>query len=213
MSQQTAGPRVAAQILLLIVTALLLHLTIEHHDNMVLRLGLALVQLGCAGFLAIGGNTRPVMGRLAPFACCLLLPIGLLAPKPGMVAMVLVSHTSIYLGLTWLFGRSLRPGHEPLVTSLAATVEPTLTTTMRRYTRQVTWLWTLYGPVQIALSLILLASAPLALWSAFVNLGDLPLLVCVLLGEYGFRRWWLKGSSKATLGATLAAASRCWQCK
>ena len=174
-------------------------------------LGLALVQLGCAGFLAISGGARRLMVRLAPFACCLLLPISLLAPRPGLVAMVLVSHTSIYAGLTWLFGRSLRPGHEPLVTTLAATVEPVLTTDMRRYTRQVTWLWTLYGPVQIALSLILLASAPLALWSAFVNLADPFLLVGVLLAEYGFRRWWLKGSSTASLGDTLVAARSCWR--
>ena len=193
------------------MTALLLHLSIEARNGLVLMLGLALVQAICAAFLAAGGEARRIGARLAPFACCLVLPAGLLAPKPGMVAMVLVSHLSIYGGLTWLFGRSLRPGHEPLVTAMAAEVEPGLTDDMRRYTRLVTWLWTLYGPVQIAVSLILLASARVAVWSAFVNLVDPLLLVCLLLAEYGFRRWWLKGSSTARLADTLTAARRQWR--
>jgi uncharacterized membrane protein len=173
--------------------------------------GLAPVQAACALLLAAGGPARPAATRLAPLACCLVLPACLLLPRPGLVGAVLISHTLLYGGLTILFGHSLLPGHEPLVTAMARRMEPVLTREMRIYTRHVTWLWTLYGSAQIAGSATLLAFAPLRDWSLFVNLLDLPLLLATFLGEFAFRRWRLRGSSTATLADTVLAATRGWR--
>src|SRR3978361_1652502 len=94
IGQHPAGLRIAARILLVIMTSLLLHIIIKRHEDMIFMLGLAAGQLGCAGFLAISSNASRLMVRLAPLACCLLLPVALLAPRSAMVAMVLISHGS-----------------------------------------------------------------------------------------------------------------------
>ncbi len=211
--QRLAALRVAARGSLLIATALLLHVLLSRGENRAAGWGvltaLALVQWVCATVLATqSGDARRRLARLAPFACCLLLPVGLLAPRPGLVSALLLSHSAVYGGLALVFGRSLRRGREPLVTTMARRAEPALTEPMRAYTRSVTWLWALYGVAQVALSLLLLSLAPLRVWSMFVNLLDLPLLAATFVAEYGFRQWWLQGSSVISLRETLAAAGR-----
>ena len=165
-----------------------------------------MLQAACAVLLAWRGSGRSLAGRLSPLACCLLLPAITLLPRPGMAAAILASHTALYGGLALLFGSSLLPGREPLVTGMARGMEPVLTREMRSYTRRVTWLWALYGPAQIACSLLLLRFASLHAWSVFVNLLDFPLLAAFFLGEYAYRRWSLRGSTRATLADTLRAA-------
>nr|WP_321986410.1 hypothetical protein [uncultured Lichenicoccus sp.] len=142
---------------------------------------------------------------------CLVWPGCLAVPRLGVVATLLASHTTLYAALTALFGASLLPGRTPLVTAMAREVEQQVTPRILAYTRRVTWLWTLYGPTQVAASMLLLALAPLRIWSIFVNLLDLPLLVAVFLGEFAFRRWWLRGESQARLADGWHAARRRWR--
>jgi uncharacterized membrane protein len=200
-----------ARLVLLFITAFLLHLGLTRHANAMVLLALALVQASIALALAASGKPRGLAARIAPLASCLALPACLMLSRSGVVGTVLISHTTLYGGLTVLFGRSLLPGHEPLVTAMARKTEPVLTAEMRSYTRRVTWAWTLYGPAQIGTSLILLAFAPLHAWSVFVNLLDPPLLVAMFLGEFACRRWCLHGSSTASLRDTLLAARQYWQ--
>ncbi|WP_428391588.1 hypothetical protein [Lichenicoccus sp.] len=187
--------------LLLAATALLLHLGLQRPLAWTALAALAAVQVLCVATLRSPGG----------LAFLLALPACALMPRLGVVAALLVSHTALYGGLTLLFGRSLLPGREPLVTAMARIVEPELTPTMRVYTRRVTWLWTLYGPMQIAVSLLLLRFATLRAWSVFVNLIDLPLLASTFGLEFAARRWLLGGRSQATLRDTVRVAVLHWR--
>jgi uncharacterized membrane protein len=97
------------------------------------------------------------------------------------------THAALYLGLLLLFGRTLLPRREALVTRLARRFEDPLPPVVARYTRGVTWAWALFAAGQLAASALLLALAPAATWSFFVNALEWPLIAAMFLGEYACR--------------------------
>ncbi len=100
----------------------------------------------------------------------------------------LLQHAGIQALLGLAFGRTLRAGEVPMVSSLAAIAHgKELSPALARYTRQVTWAWTVYFAAMTALSLLLFWLAPVAVWSVFANLLNLPLLVLMFAAEYSAR--------------------------
>lgn len=96
-----------------------------------------------------------------------------------------------YLGLLWLFGRSLFADRQALVTRMARFVHGSdLPADIERYTRQVTILWSLFFAIMIVVSLVLLLFVSVESWLFFANVLNLPLVVGVFVGEYGYR--WLR---------------------
>ena len=124
---------------------------------------------------------------------------------PGVAAL---SHGVIYLGVGLLFGLSLRPGQEALVSRLARRVEPDPTPAVLAYARGVTWLWTGFCAAQIAVSALLLATAPLPVWSIFVNVLGGPLIGLTFAAEYALRRWRFRHMRMASLAETVRAFRR-----
>ena len=63
---------------------------------------------------------------------------------------------------------------------------------MEVYTRRVTWAWCMFCGAQLAVSLVLLLTATDEVWSFFVNVMDLPLLLTMFAVEYCWRlyRFW-----------------------
>src|SRR6185436_6251882 len=59
-------------------------------------------------------------------------------------ALPLLTQLAICMGLMWLFGRTLLPGREPLVTFIARLVHGPLPAPIMRYTRNVTRAWTAF---------------------------------------------------------------------
>lgn len=106
----------------------------------------------------------------------------------GLAAAYSVPHAAIYLSLLGLFARTLRPGHEPLVTRLARRVHGTLPPELRAYTRRVTGAWCAFFAAQILVSALLLRFASPGHWSLFVNVLNFPLLALMFSGEYIYRR-------------------------
>lgn len=105
----------------------------------------------------------------------------------------LLQNVSMQSLMAWVFGRTLRPGQEPLISQLArrihrADYSPAIAT----YTRQATWAWTLYFVAMALISLLLFVAAPLAVWSWFVNFLSFILLGLMFAGEYAVRRWRLR---------------------
>ncbi|KRE94504.1 xanthomonadin biosynthesis protein [Frateuria sp. Soil773] len=114
--------------------------------------------------------------------------------------------------LSWLFGRSLRAGRQPLIARIIEAVEGESRLAqpgIARYARQLTWFWTMLLAAQAVLLGVLQALAvpgglfarlgrapPLALpagWAmGYVHLGGYALLVAAFLAEYLFRRWHLR---------------------
>lgn len=96
--------------------------------------------------------------------------------------------------LAGLFGHTLLPGHEPLVSQLARRIHrDDYSDEIARYTRQTTWAWTLYFVAMGLVSVLLFVTAPLAVWSYFVNFISFLTLGAMFAGEYAVRRWRLRG--------------------
>jgi uncharacterized membrane protein len=115
-----------------------------------------------------------------------------------------VCHAAAYSMLLTRFGMSLRPGREPLVTSFARQIRRTMSDKVVRYTRLVTIGWCVFFAAQLTVSVTLLVSAPEVVWSTFVNLWNLPLVVAMMLAELGCRSFVLRQEPRTSLIATLA---------
>jgi uncharacterized membrane protein len=95
--------------------------------------------------------------------------------------------------IAWAFGRTLLPGHEPLISQFARRIHGTnYSPAIATYTRQATWAWTLYFVAIGVGSLLLYATAPLTIWSWYVNFFSFVLLGLMFAGEYAVRRWRLR---------------------
>lgn len=96
-----------------------------------------------------------------------------------------LQHLGTHLVLAALFGRSLVGGGDALVTSMARFIYGNdLSVRKQRYTRQVTWLWTVFFVLNALVSTGLFLWAPAAVWSVHANLLTGPLIGLVFLCEY-----------------------------
>jgi uncharacterized membrane protein len=115
----------------------------------------------------------------------------------------LVQDSSVYVLLGFTFGGSLMPGRVALCTQLADKEHGPLSAQEVRYTRQVTAAWTLFFFVITAVSILLYVSAPLRVWSLFINFCVLPLVGAMFIAEYQLRRRILPGVKRTGLLASL----------
>jgi hypothetical protein len=161
-----------------------------------------------AGTLARGG-------AFIALACCpLLIHVALsadgwagIAPASGpgqlvdvgLVAVPGTIHTVVYTALLVTFGLSLRPGRVALVTELARRMHGSIPDDMAAYTRGVTWAWCGFFGAQLATSLALFLWAPIAAWSLFVNVLDLPLIVLMFMAEHAYRMVHLRNPPRYTM--------------
>ncbi|OYV39513.1 MAG: hypothetical protein B7Z83_02380, partial [Thiomonas sp. 20-64-5] len=57
-----------------------------------------------------------------------------------------------------------------------------------RYTRSVTWAWTLFFCLMACSSVLLFAATPLSIWAIFANVASPLLLLSMFVAEYLVRR-------------------------
>ena len=93
---------------------------------------------------------------------------------------------SIYF-LLWLFGRTLLPGREPLISQISRRINGELMPKVVAYTRHVTIAWCIFFTLQVVFRCCLYIFAPLAAWSFFINVLNLPLLLLMFVGEKTYR--------------------------
>jgi uncharacterized membrane protein len=122
--------------------------------------------------------------RLPLVALAAAAGIWLWTRPAGVAGALLALHLAVYLGLLWMFARTLRRGREPLVTGIARRVRGVLPPEVVRYTRRVTAAWCVFFAGMAATSLFLFLLAPLPVWSVFANLLNLPLVVSMFVAEY-----------------------------
>ena len=144
--------------------------------------GIALSLVLLPGFRWI--NAFRVAGCIAIFA----LTMGV-SSIYGIVAASAIPHAIVYLSLLVAFGASLRAGRKPIITVFAEKSRGTLAPSLALYTRRVTWAWCLFCGGQILGSVLLLSLAPITVWSTFLNLCNVPLLVAMFCGEFAWRKW------------------------
>jgi uncharacterized membrane protein len=150
--------------------------------------GLLVVQAGAIGWMLVAGLRR-VLLRWALWGAGMLGVLGLwLGVRDNVVALSALPHAMANGGLLALFAASLAPGREAMISRFARHVRGTLSPAILLYTRRVTWAWCGFFAGQILVSLGLFLFAPVAVWSIFVNLLNLPLLVAMFAAEYLVRR-------------------------
>jgi uncharacterized membrane protein len=164
-------------------------------------------------------SAHPAVRRLAPryralFAVTAIAAgasvtiwAGLSARSVGL-AVGGICHAAAYACLLIWFAASLRPNREPVVTGFARKLRQTMPATVIRYTRRVTIAWSVFFAAQLAVSATLLATAPTAVWSSFVNLWNLPLVVAMILAEFACRWFLFRHEPHTGLLATLAGIRR-----
>lgn len=167
-------------------------------------------------------NAQPESKR-RPFKLRSLLLLSLIAGYP-LLAWWLLAHrdsTAItvlwlgglpqgicYLGLLWLFGRSLRPRREALITRFARFFHGEISPAVERYTRQVTVLWCVFFSGMLIVDFVLFTFVSTDAWLFFANVLNLPLLIGTFLGEYVYRSFRFPDWPYPTLAATLTAFRR-----
>jgi uncharacterized membrane protein len=120
----------------------------------------------------------------------LLLSIGLwwLVRMGGGWPLLYLPSVGIPAMLAWFFGRTLRAGRQPLITAIAVAASPDLPDYLRRYTRQLTVLWTGIFVAMVIWDLSLAALAPHGWWSFMANCGNYLIIGAIVAVEYLVRR-------------------------
>ena len=142
---------------------------------------LAAIAIGAwrGGQRAIGAAAALAIGAL-----CSLALLGISIAPPWLY---LAQHVGIHLSLAIGFGSTLRAGHTPLITMLAARVHRAFTPARAAYTRRLTGVWVIYFVAMALVSVGLFAFAPFETWAVFANLVTPASLVTMFVGEYLLR--------------------------
>jgi uncharacterized membrane protein len=160
------------------------------------RLGSALVLVATLAYEALMHFAFSRPGADAPGQALLLVP---LAGLP---------HAAGYSLVLWLFGRTLLPGEEALITRVARRFHGSLSPSMEAYTRRLTAAWCVFFAAQLAVSGLLLAFASLDAWSLFVNVLNIPLLAAMFVGDYLYRMLRYRDYPQASIAQAVEAFAR-----
>ena len=110
--------------------------------------------------------------------------------------------------LAALFGASLRPGREPVISVFARLEQGELQPDLARHARLVTWCWTLLLTAIAIVALALAAWASMETWSLFANVVSYALVAALFTGEYLYRRIRYRHYRHASLAALLRNVRR-----
>ena len=123
----------------------------------------------------------------------------------GTLWLLLFQSVGINAAMGLAFGRTLMPGSTPMVSRFAQVVHGKLSPRLAAYTRGVTQAWVVYFVLTSLVSIGLFCAAPPAVWSWFVNLLSLPLLVAMFAGEYVVRMIVIPASERTGFFQAVAA--------
>jgi uncharacterized membrane protein len=205
MPKRIGGLCKSLAVLACLIFPLMAHMAVSGHIAGPLRLALLALPLLAMVFWAV---TRPA-SRGFWIGVLMLTGAAVYAlerqDREGLVLAYGLPHAAAYLFLLWFFGRTLASGREALITRVARRVHGPLAAEIETYTRRVTAAWCIFFASQLAVSLLLFAFAPVQAWSLFVNVLNVPLLVLMFAGEYGYRVARYPDHPRASLASTLRA--------
>jgi hypothetical protein len=122
----------------------------------------------------------------------------------GFITASAVTHWAIYVGLLATFALTLRTGREPLITAMTRRLHGEISDELVVYTRRVTIAWSCFFAAQLATSATLFLFAPIVVWSFFVNVLDIPLVLMMFTAEYACRLYCLRDPPRHSLSAIFA---------
>jgi uncharacterized membrane protein len=195
--------QLAAVVLFFIAYSVLSHysnLNPQAHD---LRTLLALAPMLTLGLVLLWRSSGALLALLAATTTAYLLRTFWPLFAQNFSIVYLVQQAGFYSIMAFTFGRSLRKDRVPLCTELADRLHGPLSALELRYTRSVTVAWALFFLLNLAATFLLYRFAPLRIWSLFVNLCSLPLILLMFVAEYLVRRRVLPQVQRSGLIATL----------
>ncbi|MEO8544715.1 MAG: hypothetical protein ABI434_14100 [Burkholderiaceae bacterium] len=164
---------------------------------------LPLVLAGVVLFWKRGGAGWRVAGLFAVSA--LLVTLWPILTRNATL-LYFLEHVGSMLALAALFGRSLIGPGDALITSMARTIYGgTLSERKQRYTRQVTFAWTVFFLANVVVSTALFWLAPVRIWSFYAHLLMGPLVALMFLGEHLVRLRVLPPQERPSLTDVLRA--------
>ncbi len=167
---------------------ILTHTFLTPDQRQALTYLLILTQMAIVVLVILGRTTRLVYKLIAVASVAVVAAVCFYHLTGGLILSSGVLHGLAYTALLVLFGATLRPRSEPLITYFARKIHGQLSPELLRYTRGVTWAWCIFFGLEIVTSALLFVLAPIAWWSAFINLFNMPLILALFLGEHLFRR-------------------------
>ena len=155
-----------------------------------------LFQLPLLRFVAIFGVLTGVFlsSLLRPSAkgwasyCCITAVLVALAINQSDIYLTYIPPIVIPLSLLIIFGSSLLPGKEALITAIGEASRGPLTTTMRRYTYWLTACWCGLFVIMAILSTTLLLIGKQSLWFWFTNVFNYVIVSILFIGEFYLRK-------------------------
>lgn len=198
--------RIGIFVLAIVGYALLAHLfsTQTHISPWLLPLAVAPLALT----LALRPQLRKWSALIIVLAIALALaPQWLMHSAPHLAWLYFVQDSALNIGLGLLFGFSLRRGEIPLCSRIAMSMQSQPSSQLLRYTRAVTWAWTLFFSCMVVVSTLLFVWSDHTTWSIFANLLYWPLLIAMFALEYGVRLLRLPRAERAGFFATINAFS------
>jgi uncharacterized membrane protein len=169
-----------------VLAPLMLHWAIVSESEFLLR---AFFLIVAAAFVVAGvQGGRIVRHGLAALA---LVAIAYLVDIRFTRAFAPVWAAFVYVGLAWLFARTLRGDAVPLIERFAR-MEHTegMTPELVRYARLVTQVWSIYFIVLAMAIMVLTIVASTETLSLFTNVLSWFFLAGLYFAEYAYRQWW-----------------------
>ncbi len=146
------------------------------------------VAVGLVGLMAgalVAASGRPAAGLAAG-----LVLAGVCWVWSDSIAFVVYAPPlAAFVFMAFFFGRTLRPGVEPLITRVARTEHPDLPLAMARYTRALTWTWSLCFALLFFAALLSAPVLALDAWSRWVQGLGYLVPMALFLGEYAYRHY------------------------
>jgi uncharacterized membrane protein len=181
------------------------------HVTQISAPGWLLKSVTCAQVAVIVGLCRPrlnVRYRLA--VICVTIAAAMVffhgfSTSATVLAAAGGCHTIAYISLLLWFSVSLRSGREPVITGFARRVRHEMPNAVMRYTRWATIAWCGFFTAQLTVSAALLFLASTSVWSMFVSVFNLPLIVAMVLGEFAVRTVRFRHEPCTSLSDTLLA--------
>jgi uncharacterized membrane protein len=137
--------------------------------------------------LALLAMATPRRWRLVAIALVTLVALAGFGAGLG-AQLTYLAPVIINLGLAAWFGVTLRAGREPMISRFARIERGTLQPDLVTYTRQLTFVWTLFFVAMAAISAALAALPSPAPWAWFTSLGDWLCVAALFFGELVYRR-------------------------
>jgi uncharacterized membrane protein len=195
--------QLAAVVVFFIAYSVLSHYSNLNSQARDLSASLALAPMLTLGFVLLWRWSGVMLAVLAAAAAAFLLQHFWPLFTKNFSIVYLLQQCGFYAIMAFTFGRTLLEGRVPLCTQFADKVHGPLTALELRYTRGVTVAWVIFFLLNMAVTYVLFAFAPLRIWSLFVNFFSLPLILLMFVAEYAVRRRVLPPGPRSGLIATL----------